>query len=152
MSAGRWVNGVWQPPDWLEGARQTQQRREHQASASTAGIAGRERTGKQGEDRAVKHLKRLGYKILERNWRTNEGELDIVASEREELVFVEVRTLATERYGTPEESVGARKQRQLTNLATAYIQKRRHEGPWRIDVIAIDNEGLRHLKHAVGEW
>jgi Holliday junction resolvase-like predicted endonuclease len=52
----------------------------------------------------------------------------------------------------PEESVGAGKQRRLARLATAYVQHAKFEGDWRIDVIAIDRDGLRHIENAVSLW
>lgn len=112
----------------------------------------RREVGRGGERRAVEHLKRQGYKIIDRNWRTPYGELDIVAASGNELVFVEVRTLESHTLLFPEESVGAGKQHRLARLATAYVQRTRHEGDWRIDVIAIDREGLRHIKNAVSLW
>ena len=112
----------------------------------------RRQVGISGEQRAVEHLKRQGYRILERNWRTAWGELDIVASSGKELVFVEVRTLEAPYVGFPEESVGPAKRRQLARLATAYVQKAKFEGDWRIDVIAIDRDGLRHIQNAVSLW
>ena len=112
----------------------------------------RRETGARGEDRAVAYLKRQGYAIVERNWRTSYGELDIVARDKRELVFVEVRTIDVPLVGVPEESVGPHKQRQLARLATAYVQQAKHEGDWRVDVVAIDRNGLRHIKNAVSLW
>ncbi|HVA23589.1 MAG TPA: YraN family protein [Chloroflexota bacterium] len=112
----------------------------------------RRQVGVDGEDRAAEYLRREGYKIVERNWRTTLGELDIVASLGKELVFVEVRTLAGPNLLFPEESVGAGKQRRLARLATAYVKQARYEGDWRIDVIAIDRDGLRHIENAVSLW
>ncbi|HLG70767.1 MAG TPA: YraN family protein [Chloroflexota bacterium] len=112
----------------------------------------RRETGANGEQRAVDYLTRQGYTIVERNWRTSFGELDIVAREKQELVLVEVRTLEAPHVGFPEESVGAHKQRQLAKLATAYVQQAKHAGDWRVDVIAIDRDGIRHIKNAVSLW
>jgi putative endonuclease len=112
----------------------------------------RRAVGQGGEDRAVKHLKKHGYKILERNWRNGAGELDIIASRKGQLVFVEVRTIGSPNFSFPEQSVGPAKQRKLARLATAYVQRTKHEGEWRIDVIAIDREGLRHIENAVSLW
>lgn len=98
------------------------------------------------------YLENQGYRIIARNWRNAYGELDIVASHKQELVFVEVRTLETVNYGFPEESVGRSKQRRLAQLAAAYLQECKHEGDWRIDVIAIDRDGLRHIQNAVSLW
>ena len=112
----------------------------------------RREVGQGGEDRAAAYLKSKGYKILERNWRSTAGELDIIASRKGVLVFIEVRTLESPHFGFPEESVGPHKQRQLARLATAYIQKVKHTGDWQIDVIAIDRGGLRHVENAVSLW
>ena len=112
----------------------------------------RRQVGQGGEDRAAEYLKRRGYTIVERNWRTPYGELDIVARLKKELVFVEVRTLESRNLAFPEQSVGAVKQRRLARLATAYVQHTRYEDDWRIDVIAIDRDGLRHIENAVSLW
>jgi putative endonuclease len=112
----------------------------------------RREVGQGGENRAVRHLQKNGYKILERNWRNATGELDIVASRKGQLVFVEVRTVDSLDFGAPEESVGPAKQRKLARLASAYVQQAKHEGEWRIDVIAIDRHGLRHVENAVSLW
>jgi putative endonuclease len=112
----------------------------------------RREVGQGGEQRAAEYLKRQGYTIVERNWRTPFGELDIVARLGKELVFVEVRTLESRNLLFPEESVGAGKQRRLARLATAYVQHAKFEGDWRIDVIAIDRDGLRHIENAVSLW
>jgi putative endonuclease len=115
-------------------------------------VDSRRAVGKNGEDLAAEHLRRKGYKILERNWRNGAGELDIVARHRDELVFVEVRTIDRALFGLPEESVGPAKQRKLARLATAYVQHTKHEGEWRIDVVAIDRDGIRHIENAVSLW
>jgi len=112
----------------------------------------RREVGAKGEQQAVEYLKKIGYRILERNWRHHIGELDVVAMDGKELVVVEVRTLEAPAFGLPEESVGPRKQRQLAKLGTAYVQHAKHEGDWRVDVVAIDRNGLRHLKNAVSLW
>ena len=112
----------------------------------------RKEIGQRGEERAAKYLEGLGYKILERNWRHPMGELDLIAMHKQELVFVEVRTIESPYFGFPEESVGRSKQRQLAKLATAYVQGKKHDGDWRIDVVAIDRDGLRHIPNAVSLW
>ena len=113
---------------------------------------GRRLVGQTGEDRAVAYLRRRGYAILARNWRHALGELDIVARLGDEIVIVEVRTLTGPGFGTPEASVGPGKRRRLIRAATAYIRQIKHQGDWRIDVIAIDGGGLRHLRDAVSLW
>ena len=94
--------------------------------------------GRIGEDLAVDHLRKAGYRIVERNVRTRYGEIDIIAEERGCLVFVEVRAMASNLMA-PEESVGPRKQRQVGSLAIRYLQERgKLESDWRVDVIAIE--------------
>ena len=100
--------------------------------------------GIEGEDLAVSALEKSRYKIVERNYRTRAGEIDIVAREGECLVFVEVRTRASIEYGWPQETVIARKQKKLCKAARWYLQKNRIEDvPCRFDVVAIVmNEAL----------
>jgi putative endonuclease len=115
-------------------------------------VDNRRQVGEGGEQRAAEYLKNQGYKILQRNWRHQLGERDIVASHKNELVFVEVRTLESRNLLFPEESVGPAKQHKLARLAAAYVQQARYEGDWRIDVVAIDRDGLRHIQNAVSLW
>lgn len=94
--------------------------------------------GTRSERAAARFLKRLGYRILVRNWTCPLGELDLVALDGTCLVFVEVRS--TERADTtrPAASVDAAKQRRLTDLALAFLQKHRLlDRPARFDVLAV---------------
>lgn len=122
------------------------------STAEQHALEARRDIGAAGEGRAAAFLAQLGYTIVERNWRNDLGELDLVAMDGNELVLIEVRTLTSAHHGVPEESVGSRKQRQLAHLAAAYVQHAKHQGEWRIDVIAIDRDGLRHIKNAVSLW
>jgi len=95
--------------------------------------------GQLGEDLAVKHLRRLGYVILERNYRCPTGEIDIIARDQERLAFVEVRARRGTAYGTPEESVTPRKQVRLAAVARHYLQEKGFENvDWGIDVVAVE--------------
>ncbi len=95
--------------------------------------------GKRGEGAAAEYLQSTGLVILDRNWRCEDGELDIVALDGEVIVVVEVRTRSSDAYGTPEESLTPRKRRHLRNAALAYLQENdRLDAVWRIDVVAID--------------
>jgi len=112
----------------------------------------RKRTGASGEAAAARHLERLGYKALHRNWRCRTGEIDIVAEDGDTLVFVEVRTrrrIGT--FGTPLESVDARKIRQVRDTALAYLHLNgKHGSAVRFDVIAVtlgDNGEAAELRH-----
>jgi putative endonuclease len=98
----------------------------------------RRETGLLGEKIACEFLGNNGYDILETNYRCPEGEIDIVAKQKDTLVFVEVRTKKDHHFGTPEESVTPTKQERLKKLAEQYGQT--HENlpeAWRIDVVAI---------------
>jgi putative endonuclease len=94
--------------------------------------------GRRGEDLAVEHLRKAGYRIVERNVRTRFGEIDIVAEDQGCLVFVEVRTMASDLM-VPEESVTWRKQHRMASLGMRYVQEHnRIDAEWRADVVAIE--------------
>lgn len=99
----------------------------------------RKRLGSVGEEIAARELIRRGYTVRERNWRSAEGELDIVAEHDRLLVFVEVRTRRGDRFGTPEESITPAKRAHLIATAQAYLQSHSLEDrDWRIDVVAVE--------------
>jgi putative endonuclease len=94
--------------------------------------------GAKGEEIAARYLKNLGYRILERNYRVRYGEIDIVAEQGTDLVFVEVKTRSGTLFGSPFDSVTVSKQRQLSKVALAYISKRNcHERSSRFDVVGV---------------
>jgi len=98
----------------------------------------RRRLGQRGEQIAAGALRQRGYTIRETNWRCSDGEIDLVAEEGGDLVFVEVRTRRGEDLGTAEESVTPAKQTRLIALAERYYQEHTAlPGDWRIDVVAI---------------
>jgi len=101
--------------------------------------------GRTGEDLACAELRRRGYAILDRRYRTRSGELDIVARQGRTLVFVEVKTRASPRFGTPLEAVTAAKRRQVVAMAADYLARRRPGGSLcRFDVAAVTfDEGGR---------
>jgi len=112
--------------------------------------------GDLGERLAAQHLQAKGYRIREKNVRTREGEIDIVAEAGDLLVFVEVRCRRGTAMGTAAESLTAVKQRRLVALAEAYGQTRPDLPPQRrIDVIAVDLSpggrllSLQHVEDAV---
>lgn len=94
--------------------------------------------GANGEEIAVRFLKNRGYRILERNYRTRLGEIDIIAEQGRDLVFIEVKTRSATRYGSPLESVTVPKQRKLSRVAQEYVSKRdcRNRSA-RFDVVGI---------------
>lgn len=79
--------------------------------------------GLKGERLTIKYLKKQGYKILEKNYRTNFGEADIIAKKDNNIVFVEVKARTSLRFGTPSQAVGYEKQRKYKNLALFYMQQ-----------------------------
>ncbi len=105
--------------------------------------------GKLAEEKAAEFLKNRGYQILEKNFRTKFGEIDIVATEEDTLVFVEVRFRRSKDFGLPEETINSRKIQKIVNTAYRYISmKNPHFSDIRFDVIAVDTEGVRHIKNA----
>jgi len=77
--------------------------------------------GRQGEQAATEYLRQSGLRILDRNWRCSEGEIDIVAADRRALVVCEVKTRSGTRYGTPLEAVTRRKRSRLRRLAVQWV-------------------------------
>ena len=102
----------------------------------------RRQLGDAGEDLAAAALKKQGYKILERNYVTPLGEIDLVARQGKTLIFVEVKTRRRGVFGSPGEAVHPAKQARLRRLADYYLkQKRLAEVPVRFDVVGIAFEG-----------
>jgi putative endonuclease len=100
----------------------------------------RQRLGRIGEELAVAELERKGYAILARRYRTARGEIDIIATDGETLVFVEVKARATGEFGTAAEAVTRRKQLRLIAMAVDYLARASIGGrPCRFDVVAIDD-------------
>jgi putative endonuclease len=104
-----------------------------------------------GENMAAKHLKKSGYKILGRNYNTPFGELDIIATKDEVLVFVEVKRRSSTRFGTAAEAVTYSKQRKVIKSAQYYCMKEKKlQCLCRFDVVAIDGDVLTHIENAFG--
>lgn len=123
------------------------------ASASQERRAQRQnnrRVGTDYEQLAAKYLRGQGYRILECNYRTKRGEIDLIASKNRVIVFVEVKYRRTRGCGAPSEAVDYRKQRRISHAAAYYLVSR---GLWersacRFDVIEIQGETLRHIENA----
>ncbi len=94
--------------------------------------------GRRGEELAALRLAANGYEIVDRNWRCEVGEVDLVAQDGDDLAIVEVRTRRGRALGTPEESITLKKQARLIELAEAYVQATDWPGNWRIDVVAVE--------------
>ena len=98
----------------------------------------RSKLGAQGESIAAAHLEASGLRIIERNFRTRYGEVDLVAEDGDAIVFVEVKTRRGSAYGSPEESVTPKKRERLVTTAETYLQQHGLEQSHRrVDVVGI---------------
>ena len=103
-------------------------------------MAAKDELGRAGEQRAAAHLRALGFDVLDRNWRSPAGEVDVVARHGERIVFVEVKTRRSDGFGDPLEAVDARKRARLWQLANAWCAQHpdlARGRPRRLDVIGI---------------
>ena len=99
----------------------------------------RQEVGKLGEKVAQKFLKKRGYRIREIGFRCPRGEIDIIAQQKDYLVFVEVRTKSSLDFGTPEESITQAKKKKLIASALTYTNTHQNlPSLWRIDIVAIE--------------
>jgi len=108
----------------------------------------RAEAGRRAEELAAAFLRAKGLTILERNFRAKVGEIDLVAREGEEVVFVEVRSRSSRDYGGAAASVDAGKRRRLVRAARLWLVARGWEGACRFDVVALDGGRLEHLPAA----
>lgn len=105
--------------------------------------------GRWGEDRAEAHYRRLGYRILDRNWRSATGEVDLVVEFEGVIVFSEVKARRSDRYGPAAAAVSAAKQGRIRRLAMEWLDA--HDAPRRnirFDVVAITGTQLELIESA----
>lgn len=106
--------------------------------------------GKQGEEIAVKFLKKKGYTIIQKNFKTSLGEIDIIARDGDKIVFVEVKTRADDMFGHPFEAVGHKKKEKIRKTALCFMKRLKRESPARFDVLGIYvREGKEHVEHMI---
>lgn len=106
--------------------------------------------GIKGEDLAEKFLKGKGYRIIHRNFKTPVGEMDIIAEDRDTIVFVEVKTRAGDSFGHPFEAVDYRKRERLKKVALYYLKHHKKNSPLRFDVLSIEMDGYRNrVEHII---
>jgi putative endonuclease len=105
-------------------------------------------TGQRAENLAAAFLQAKGFAILERNFRAKVGEIDLIAKDGDEIVFVEVRARASRDFGGAAASVGAAKRKKLIRAARLWLQVRDWDGACRFDVITVDGGRLEHLPAA----
>ena len=98
----------------------------------------RHELGKDGEEQATDYLKNKGYEIIERNYECRQGEIDIIAKDKEEYVFIEVKTRQNLHYGMPAEAVTPVKEKHIWNASKYYIYSHKLENKFiRFDVIEV---------------
>jgi putative endonuclease len=104
--------------------------------------------GSRGEDLAAEYLERNGYEILDRNYRFERGEVDLIAKDGDELVFIEVKARRSDAFGLPEDAITPQKEEQIKRVAEGYLFERQIENQaCRFDVVAITyNQGKADIR------
>jgi putative endonuclease len=113
----------------------------------------KQKFGKQGEELAVKHLKKQGYEIICVNYRTRLGEIDIIAKDKDTIVFVEVKSRSSSAYGSPKQAVTLEKQKKISKNALLYLKETSQmNARARFDVVAVfssnDKADVEIIKNA----
>lgn len=100
----------------------------------------RQKFGKASESVAVRHLKKNGYKILQQNYRTKLGEIDIIAKDKQTLVFVEVKARKSDHFGHPKWALTPKKQRKISMVALYYLKATKQQNvKARFDVVTVSS-------------
>ena len=95
------------------------------------------RLGEKGEGLAVRFLRKKVYRIIRRNYKTRIGEIDIIAGDKDTLVFIEVKTRESLHYGRPFEAVDRRKRKKIANVAMQYLKSLSETPPCRFDIVSV---------------
>jgi len=105
--------------------------------------------GRYGELLAKSYLEGLGYQILEVNWIYGRAEIDLIAFYDDKIIFVEVKTRRSVAHGEPEDFVDWKKEKQLEFASAVYIEKKKHQGEVRFDIVAIvfESKELYKINH-----
>lgn len=117
-------------------------------------MADKDELGRSGEERAAQYLAESGFAVVARNWRCAAGEIDLVVTDAEYVVVVEVKTRRSDAFGHPFEAIDARKRARLWRLACAWVAAHRHlvQGrKLRIDAVAVTggDPATAQLEHIV---
>ncbi len=105
--------------------------------------------GKKGEKAAEIFLKRNGYIIVERNFKTPFGEIDLIVKDNDILVFVEVKTRSSKKFGLPEDAITYKKRLHIVRSALFYLKKYGLiDRLYRFDIVTVMPSGIRHYKNA----
>ncbi len=109
----------------------------------------KKQVGKENEELAQKFLENKGYHILDKNFSTRYGEIDIIAKKENILIFIEVRSKSYNHFGKPFETIDKNKIKKILKTAQTYISKENLDNfDIRFDVISIENGKLTHIKSA----
>lgn len=117
-----------------------------------------QKLGRSGEMIAIEYCREIGYKIITRHFTSRYGELDIIAQDGNEVVFIEVKTRRGSQFGHPEESVTKNKLKRIVDTIAVFLEKHKEVFEYRIDVIIIQYQGcggcysLRHMKSVENEF
>ena len=105
--------------------------------------------GRVGEKKAADYLRKKGHEILETNFKTVFGEIDIISKDGQTIVFTEVKTRSSDEFGTPAQAVTEKKQEKYYKVASQYLQKNcKSENLCRFNVIEIENGQINHILDA----
>ncbi|MBP3221576.1 MAG: YraN family protein [Neisseriaceae bacterium] len=107
-------------------------------------------TGQAAEDKACAFLKKQGFKILQRNWHCAFGEIDIIATQKQLLLFVEVKYRKSAAFGGAAYSITPSKLLKLQRSVEFYLQQNPHKGDIRLDAILIEDKELSHIENILG--
>lgn len=110
-------------------------------------MATHNKIGKKGEKLAADFLINLGYQIIATNWQEQKFEIDIIALEKNEIVFVEVKTRTTDYFGNPEEAVTPSKQKHLIEGANYYLETNEIDLDCRFDVVSVIIGSANQIEH-----
>ena len=108
----------------------------------------KKKLGENGEKQAVTHLKKSGFKVIERNLHTPFGEVDIVAKRGDVFVFCEVKTRTSDAYGSPAEAVNRDRRQRYIRAAEYYMKEIGPDVTVRFDVIEVTQDGINHIENA----
>jgi putative endonuclease len=106
--------------------------------------------GRAAESRVVEALVARGYRLLDRNWRTRWGEIDLVMEHGGTVHFIEVKYRSTSASGVPEEFIGASKRRRLISTAAAWVEHSGWRGPYQIDAMSVAGDAMRYIPNITG--
>jgi len=105
--------------------------------------------GKQNEEKAVTYLEKIGYKIVEQNFKLLPiGEIDIIAKDKKTIIFVEVKYRKNKNFGLPCEFVTKTKQKKIVKTALCYIKQNKIKADIRFDIVSICADDIEHIKNA----